>query len=72
MAEMIRVKALRDHRNGYAPDGKADKDAEFSVPADRLPAMVRQKLVAEIEDEAEAEASAETEVGAGDEDDGQG
>jgi hypothetical protein len=45
MAEMIKVRALRPHRNGYAPAGRVAKGDEFAVPVDRLAAMQRSKLV---------------------------
>jgi len=64
MADMVEVKALRAHRNGYAPGGKAAKDDVFAVPADRVAAMKRQKLVALPQTETKSETA--------DEDDDQG
>lgn len=47
MADMVKVTALRAHRNGFAPDGVAAEGASFAVPIARLGAMVRQGLVEE-------------------------
>lgn len=61
MDEMVEVEALRAHRNGYAPQGKATTGECFKVPLHALFAMVRQKLVRAVDCEAEGDSATEVE-----------